>query len=154
MEQVIRKIQIAVCALAGAMFIAMCQTASCQEPGPPPPGPMETAPSINVDKQLTKMTKRYGLSDAQQKQIRPILVEEKKKMDALFQDSSLSPEDRFASMRAIHDDEVSKISAILNDDQREKYQKDQEHMAEPNDNEPDGPPPDGPPPGGPPPDGL
>ncbi len=153
MEQVIGKIQIAVCVLAGTMCIAMGQTTLCQEPGPPP-GPMGTPPSMNVDKQLSKMTKRYGLSDAQKAQIRPILAEEKTKMDALFRDSSLSPEDRFDKMRAIREDEVARISPILSDEQRAKYEKDQKQMGrEDGDQPPDGPPP--PPPddqgGGPPP---
>ena len=146
--------QIALWALTGFVLIAMGQTALCQEPGPPPPGPMGAPPSMNVDKQLSKMTKRYGLSDAQKAQIRPILAEEKTKMDALFQDSSLSPEDRFDKMRAIHEDEVARISPILSDEQRAKYEKDQKQMGrEDGDQPPDGPPP--PPPddqgGGPPP---
>jgi hypothetical protein len=103
---------------------------------------METPPSINVDKQLTRMTKQYGLADTQKAQIRPILAEEKKKMDALFQDSSLSPEDRFDKMRAIHEDEVARISPILSDEQRAKYEKDQKRMGrEDGDQPPDGPPP-------------
>lgn len=154
MPQVIHRMQIALWALTGFVLIAMGQTALCQEPGPPPPGPMETPPSINVDKQLTRMTKRYGLADTQKAQIRPILAEEKKKMDALFQDSSLSPEDRFDKMRTIHEDEVARISPILSDEQRAKYEKDQKQMGrEDGDQPPDGPPP--PPPddqgGGPPP---
>ena len=72
---------------------------------------MDTPPSINVDKQLTRMTKRYGLADTQKVQIRPILAEEKNKMDALFQDSSLSSEDQFDNVR-IHVDEVGRISPI------------------------------------------
>lgn len=153
MEEVIHKLQIALFALAGSVLFTTCQIAQCQEPGPPLPGPTETAPSINVDKQLTKMVKRYGLSEIQKRQIRPILLGEKEKIDELFRNSSLSPEERFDSMRTIHDDEVSRISAILNDDQKKKYLKDQKHMIRPDDSWPDGLPPDAPPPGGPP-DGL
>ena len=156
MDQVIRKIQVAMCVIAGSVLIAACHTALCQEPGPPPAGlgPMETAPSINVDKQLSKMTKRYGLSNPQKTQIRPVLDKEKRKTDALFQDASLSPEDRFESMRAIHKDEVSRVSAILTDDQKKKYLKDQEHAGGDGMDSPHGPPPDSLPPGGSPPDGV
>ena len=119
-----------------------------QEPGPPPMG--GPPPAMDVDKQLSSMTKHYALSDAQKTQIRPILEETKKQMDALFQNASAAPEDQFDKMRRIHEDEVSKISAILNDTQRAKYQKDQERMAhEPPGGDP-GPPPEG---GGPPPQG-
>lgn len=119
-----------------------------QEPGPPPPPddmgppPGMSAPKMNVDKEIARMTKRYALSDTQKSQIRPILIEEQNKMDALFKDDSLAPEDRFAKMRAIHEEQVARISAVLSDTQREKYQKDQQRM-----NRPDGPDgPDGPPP--------
>ena len=111
-----------------------------QEPGPPPMG--GPPPAMDVDKQLSSMTKHYALSDAQKTQIRPILADAKKQMDALFQNTSLAPEDQFAAMRRIHDDEVSKISAILNDNQRAKYQKDQERMMHEPPGDP-GPPPDG-----------
>ncbi len=142
MPQVIHRMQIALWALTGFVFFAMGQTALCQEPGPPPFGPMGSPPSMNVNKQLSTMTKRYGLSDAQIEQIRPILTEEKKKMDALFQDSSLSPEDRFDKMRAIHEDEVARISPVLSDVQRAKYEKDQKQMGrEDGAQSPDGPPP-------------
>jgi hypothetical protein len=127
---------IALYSAAICVSVAALQTAFCQEPGPPPLGAMDAPPSMNeapppmnVDKQLSKWTKRYKLSDAQQAQIRPILIEDKKQMDALFHNSSLSQEERFDSMRAIHDDETSKVSAILTDDQKAKYRKDQEQMA-------------------------
>ena len=50
-----------------------------QEPGPPPMG--GPPPAMDVDKQLSSMTKHYALSDAQKTQIRPILEETKKQMD-------------------------------------------------------------------------
>jgi Spy/CpxP family protein refolding chaperone len=102
---------------------------------------------MNVDKQLARMVKRYSLTDAQKAQIRPILVDVKQKMDAVFKDSSVEPEDRAARIRFIHADQVARISALLSDEQREKYQKDEARMHE--DEGPGGP--DGPPP--PPPDG-
>jgi Spy/CpxP family protein refolding chaperone len=144
MRKLIRGIRIVLCVLAAYVLVAAWQTALSQEPGPPPGG-MGGPPSMNVDDQLSQMTKRYKLSDAQQAQIRPILADTKKKMDDLFQNSSLPPDEQFKSMRAIHDDEVTRISAVLNDDQRAKYQKDQKHMGPPGGDGMEGPPP-GPPP--------
>lgn len=145
--------------LALTMWIGASHVLIAQEPGPPPPDgmgppPGMSAPRMNVDKEIVRMTKRYALSDTQKSEIRPILIEEQHKMEALFQDDSLAPEDRFAKLRAVHEEQVTRISAILSDAQRAKYQKDQEHM-----NRQDGPDgPDGPPPpppgdggGGPPP---
>lgn len=140
--------------LAGlcGLFFALCMGASslaiAQAPGPPPDamqGPPDMQPPrMDIDKEIEHMTKRYGLSDAQKTQIRPILVEQQHKFDALFQDSSLAPEDRFGKMRAIHDEQVARVSERLSDSQRAKYQKDQKRTGP-------GPGPDGMPP--PPPDG-
>lgn len=126
------------------ILISFCAMARAQEQGPPPPGPMGPPPSMNVNQRLKEMTRRYSLSDAQQAQIRPILETEKKRMDASFQDSSLSREDMFHAMSEIRKDEVSRISPILNDKQRARYQKDQERNApglgEPGPDMPSGPP--------------
>lgn len=141
------------CGLALIILLAGVRPATAQDQGPPQgemmgPPPGEGGPqAMNVDRQLTRLVKRYNLSDTQKTQIRPILEDGKKKMDALFQDSSLAPEDRFAKFKAIRDDQVARVSALLNDEQRAKYQKDETRNGEGGGPDgPDGPPP--PPPGG------
>jgi predicted nucleic acid-binding Zn-ribbon protein len=101
-------------------------------------------PKMDVDKEVARMTKRYGLSESQKAQIRPVLVDVKAKMDALSKDSSTEFGERIQKMRAIREEQTSRISAILSDDQRTKYQKDMERKANDQDNgPPDGPPPPG-----------
>jgi hypothetical protein len=134
------------CVLAIVMLAGAATLVIAQAPGPPDgmePPPDMRPPKMNVDKEMGKMAKRYALSDAQKLEIRPILEDERHKLDAVFQDSSLAPEKRFSKLRAIHEEQVSRISAVLSDNQRSKYLKDQEWMAR--DQEPGGPPP--PPPG-------
>ena len=86
------------------------------------------------DEQVARMTKRYNLSSDQQAQIKPILANQQQQMLALRQDSSLSREDKMAKMKSIRDDSSSKISALLNDSQKQKFAQDQqrrqEHMQE------------------------
>jgi protein CpxP len=86
------------------------------------------------DEQVARMTKRYNLSSDQQSQIKPILANQQQQMQALRQDSSLSREDRMAKMKSIRDDSSAKISALLNDSQKQKFAQDQqrrqEHMQE------------------------
>jgi periplasmic protein CpxP/Spy len=86
------------------------------------------------DEQVARMTKRYNLSSDQQAQIKPILANQQQQMQALRQDSSLSREDRMAKMKSIRDDSSTKISALLNDSQKQKFAQDQqrrqEHMQE------------------------
>jgi protein CpxP len=126
------------------------KAAHAQEPGPPPDGmgpPMgEGPPGSNPDKEVAKMAKRYDLSDDQKAQVRTILVDEKKKSDALFKEDSAAPEERFAKFREIHADQVARISAVLNETQRAKYEKDEARsMHEQPGGDGEGPPP---PPGG------
>jgi Spy/CpxP family protein refolding chaperone len=117
--------------------------------GPPPGGPTT---GESVKKQLSRMTHRYELTASQQETIKPVLEAERKKTTELFANTSLPPEEKFAQVRAIHEDAVAKISAVLTDKQRSKFEEDE---AKRESRRPDfdmdgppGPPPDG---GGPPP---
>lgn len=128
-----------------ACLAAPCMGAA-QEPGPPPDGmgppSGEMVPRMNVDKELSHMTKRYALTGDQQTQVRAILEDEKKKTDALSHDSSLEPEDMFTQMKAIREDQNTRIAAVLTDEQRAKYESDQKKMERRQEEEgPDGPPP-------------
>ena len=86
------------------------------------------------DEQVARMTKRYKLSSDQQAQIKPILANQQQQIQALRQDSTLSREDRMAKVKSIRDDSSSKIGAVLNDSQKQKFAQDQqrrqEHMQE------------------------
>jgi hypothetical protein len=126
--------------LQGAIFtwdaftwLAAAYATGAQEPPPPPPDEMEMPhpdmPKMDVDKELARMTKRYGLSESQKAQIRSVLVEVKAKMDALSKDSSMEFGERMQRMRDIREEQTSGISAILSDEQRAKYQKDTERKA-------------------------
>jgi protein CpxP len=78
------------------------------------------------DEQVARMTKRYSLSSDQQAQIKPIIANQQQQMQALRQDSSLSREDKMAKMKSIHQDSSSKIQAVLNDSQKQKFAQDQQ----------------------------
>ena len=83
---------------------------------------------MSPDDRLAQMTKRYDLSADQQTQIKPILADQQQQMMALRQDSSLSREDRMTKMMSIRDASNTKISAILNDSQKQKFTEDQQKM--------------------------
>jgi hypothetical protein len=104
--------------------------ASAQQNGP---GRMGRQP-MSPDEQVARMTKRYNLSADQQTQIKPILANAQQQMMALRQDSTLSRDDKMAKMKSIHEDSSTKIQAILNDSQKQKFAQDQqrreEHMQE------------------------
>jgi periplasmic protein CpxP/Spy len=96
--------------------------ASAQQPGP---GRMGHQP-MTPDEQVARMTKRYDLSADQQTQIKPIVADTQQQMMALRQDSSLSREDKMAKMMSIREGANTKISAILNDSQKQKFAEDQQ----------------------------
>lgn len=98
-----------------------------QAPGQGPGGGMGRR-GMTPDQQLARMTQRYNLSADQQSQIKPILVDQQKQMQALHEDSSLSREDRMAKMQSIRSDSKMKIEAVLNDDQKKQFEADQQQM--------------------------
>ena len=102
--------------------------ASAQQPGNGSGrmGHMQMTP----DEQLARMTKRYDLSADQQTQIKPILADTHQQMMTLRQDSSMSREDKMAKMKTIRDDANTKIQAVLNDTQKQKFAEDQQRQME------------------------
>jgi periplasmic protein CpxP/Spy len=100
---------------------------------------------MTPDEQVARMTKRYNLSADQQTQIKPILANQQQQMQALRQDSSLSREDRMAKMMSIRQDSNTKIQALLNDTQKQKFLQDQQRMQQRMQERGDGPPAGGPP---------
>jgi Spy/CpxP family protein refolding chaperone len=129
--------------LIAALAVTMCALAqdSGQQGGPGGPGgmhggrgPGRQMPS--VDDQVTELTKSLKLSDDQQKQVHTILQNQHDQMQQLFQDQSLSREERHSKMKDLHQSTNTKINGVLNDDQKKKYeemqqkrrQEMQEHM--------------------------
>ena len=104
---------------------------------PAAPGPEQNQPArglmrMNPDRQLERMTRELDLSAEQQNQIKPLLVDRQQKMEAVFQDQSLSREDRRGKMQAIRQEAAGKIEAVLNDPQKQKFQQMQERMRDRN----------------------
>lgn len=100
--------------------------ASAQQPGNG--GGRMGRMQMSPDDRLAQMTKRYDLSADQQTQIKPILADQQQQMTALRGDSSMSREDKMAKMMSIREGANSKISAILNDSQKQKFADDQQKM--------------------------
>jgi periplasmic protein CpxP/Spy len=126
-------------ALAGALMLGA--SAAIAQDNPPQPqdtpqgqnpdqaqGPQGRGPGrMDPDRQLQHMTRALNLTADQQNQIKPLLVERQQKMEAIFQDQSLARPDRRAKMQALRADTNSKIEAVLNGDQKQKYEEMQQH---------------------------
>src|SRR5438876_5538646 len=81
-------------------------------------------------RQVNMLTKRLNLAEDQKNQILPILTERQQQMKSIHEDSSLSQEDRRTKMRSLWEDSNAKIKAVLNDDQKQKYDQMQQERRE------------------------
>ncbi|MFI5127170.1 MAG: hypothetical protein ACHQJX_10115 [Candidatus Acidiferrales bacterium] len=73
------------------------------------------------DERLQMLTKQLNLTDDEQAKIKPILVDEQKKMEDLRSDSTLSQQDRFQKMRDIREDSSKQIRSNLDENQQKKF---------------------------------
>jgi hypothetical protein len=109
---------------------------SAQEQAPATSGPQQgqwghgQRHMMNPDRQLAHLTKTLNLSADQQSQIKPLLVDRQQKMQALWQDQSLSREDRLSKAQAIRQDARTKLEATLNDQQKQQFEALQAKMQE------------------------
>ncbi len=95
-----------------------------QENGPSPDhhGGMHHGP-MSPDQELSHLTKALDLTSDQQTQIKPVLQDRHDQLMQLHQDGSLSRDTRMAKMKTLDDDSNTKLQAVLNDQQKAKYQK-------------------------------
>jgi hypothetical protein len=135
-------------ALGGALTLGVSATAIAQEPASPPPDQAQGGPGgggprrMDPNKQLEHMTQALDLTADQQSQIKPVLIDRQQKLQTLFQDQSMSEDDRRAKARSVVEESNSKIESVLNDQQKQKFAAMQQHMRR----GPGGPPPGGAPP--------
>jgi protein CpxP len=87
---------------------------------------------MSPDKELEHMTKALDLTSDQQTQIKPILQDRHDQMMQLHQDQSMARPDKMAKMQALDQSSNSKLEAVLNDQQKTKYeamiQRREQHM--------------------------
>ena len=77
----------------------------------------------SVDDQVKRMSKQLKLNDDQQAKLRPILEDQRKQMEGIRNDSSMSRDDKFSKMREVHEQATSQIKALLNEDQQKKFEE-------------------------------
>lgn len=78
---------------------------------------------MSPDQELAHMTRALQLNSDQQSQLMPILQSRQQQLMQVHQDTSMSREDRRAKMKSIDDDANSKVEAVLNDQQKAKFEK-------------------------------
>jgi protein CpxP len=78
---------------------------------------------MSPDDQLKRMTKDFDLTADQQAKIKPILVDAQKKMDEVRNDSSGDRQTMRQKMMQIRQDTNDQVRALLDDKQKEKFDK-------------------------------
>ena len=78
---------------------------------------------MSPDQELEHMTKALNLTSDQQTQLKPVLQDRHDQQMQMHQDGSLSRDARMSKMQALDESSNSKVEAILNPDQKAKYEK-------------------------------
>lgn len=118
-------------ALGTALITAPMLAQDTAAPGPPPPPPPPQHEGIHGmhgmhgrhHRQMEHMKKELNLTDDQVNQIKGIDQQSEPQMRALHEDTTLSKEDRHSKMMEMRKEEHEKIRAVLNDEQKEKFDK-------------------------------
>jgi hypothetical protein len=79
--------------------------------------------NMSPEQQAAHLAKALKLSADQENQIKPILADRQQQMEALRHDTSMSQPDKFAKMKSLRDDSNSKIEAVLNDTQKQRFEQ-------------------------------
>lgn len=85
---------------------------------------------MSPDDQLKRMSKDFNLSSDQETKIKPILVDEQKKMEGLRNDSSVDRQTMRGKMMQIRQDTNQQVRALLDDKQKEKFDKQEQERTD------------------------
>ena len=85
---------------------------------------------MSPDEQLKRMTKDLNLTADQQAKIKPILVDERKKMEDARNDTSTDRQTMRQKMMQIRQDTNDQVRALLDDKQKEKFDKQEQERQE------------------------
>ena len=113
---------LALCTLA--LFTASLHA---QDTPPPPPSGEQSPPPggpggrMNPERQLEMMTKALDLKPDQVSQIKTIQADNRKEMMALREDTATPQDQKREKMMAMRAASGAKVRAVLNDDQKPKY---------------------------------
>ncbi len=102
-------------------------SAATQDQQGPPPHGEHGNPAERQAHMLKMMTKRLDLSPDQVTQIQGIQADSLSQMQARRGDTSTQDADKHAKMMEIHKAETEKIRAVLNDQQKAKFDAMQQH---------------------------
>jgi len=80
----------------------------------------EHGKKMSVDEKVSWMSKELNLTSDQQVKLKPILEEQNRQIEAVYQDTSLNDDAKKAKKMEIKNSTNTQIKALLNSDQQEK----------------------------------
>ena len=103
--------------LAGSVAFAQQTTPApdAQQPADAPAAHHHHKP--NPERETARLTKQLNLTADQAAKVEPILADRDQKMEALFSNTALAPQDKHQQMRAIHENTKQQLDAVLTPDQ-------------------------------------
>jgi Spy/CpxP family protein refolding chaperone len=111
-----------------AVALPLAMVAQTEAPPAPPQGQMgehhdhmgrmDGPPS--PQQHLDHLSQMLNLTDDQKAKIKPIIEDTDAQSQSLRKDTSLSPQDRMAKMRELHEKAMAQVRPILNADQQAK----------------------------------
>ena len=119
-----------IAALAAGSLLVWSQASRAADTNTPPSTPPAGAPpagqhppGMRGGATLDQLAQQLNLTDDQKVKVKPILDARDQKMRDLRGDTSLTPEDRRARMKALRDDMTMQMKAVLTPEQFDKWQK-------------------------------
>jgi Spy/CpxP family protein refolding chaperone len=95
------------------------QAAKVENPEPPKPRHYKAS---SIDSRVNTFAKNLDLTEAQKSAVKRILEERQQQSFRIRQDSSISGADRIDKFRLLQLSTVARIRAVLNEEQRKKYE--------------------------------
>jgi len=116
-----------IAAMALCTLVLGSATLHAQDTPPPPPSGEQGPPPggqggrMNPERQLEMMTKALNLTPDQVAQVKTIQADNRKETMALREDTATPQDQKREKMMAMRAASEAKIRAVLNDDQKPKY---------------------------------
>ncbi|HET7871983.1 MAG TPA: hypothetical protein VFL42_05685 [Terriglobales bacterium] len=82
---------------------------------------VDPATKQKVQQRLQNLSSELNLTDDQKAKIKPLLQEQVQQLKTVHDDSSLSPDQKQAKMKEIHQTYSSQIQAVLTPEQQKKF---------------------------------
>ena len=118
-------------AMGGMMAVAQDTSAPAQsqgdQQGPPHGGQRGRG---GPERQVERLTRELNLTPDQVTQVKAIQMDAMTQMRGLHSDTAMSQDDRHVKMKGIHDTAMTKVRAVLNDEQKTKFDAMEAHRRE------------------------